>query len=64
MKVYYNRETGEVFETRGDALEDAREQYDFGDPTNMLTYLGFPNDELPYIEIEEGRLEKLFEAFG
>ncbi len=64
MKVYYNRETGEIFETRKDALQDARELYDFGDPTNMFTYLGFPNDELPYIEIEEERLNSLLKAFG
>ena len=64
MKVFYNRETGEIFETRDAAIEDAREQYDFGDPTNMLTYLGFPNDELPYIEIEERQLKALFAAFG
>lgn len=63
MKVYYNRETGEVFETRAAALEDAAEQYDFGDETNMFTYLGFPNDELPYIEIEEEQLNALFAAF-
>lgn len=63
MKVYYNRETGEVFETRTAALEDAAEQYDFGDETNMFTYLGFPNDELPYIEIEEEQLNALFAAF-
>ena len=64
MKVYYNRETGEVFETRAAALADAGEQYDFGDPTNMFTYLGFPNDELPYIEIEEEKLNGLLRAFG
>ena len=61
--VYYNRDTGEVFKTREAALLDASEQYDFGDPTNMFTYLGFPNDELPYIEIEEEQLNKLFAAF-
>ena len=63
MLVYYNRETGEVFDTRESALADAAEQYDFGDPTNMFTYLGFPNDELPYIEIEEKQLDALFAAF-
>ena len=63
MLVYYNRETGEVFESRKDALDDAAAQYDFGDPTNMLSYLGFPNDELPYIEIEEEQLNALFAAF-
>lgn len=64
MRVYYNMETGEVFETRAAALADAGEQYDFGDPTNMMTYLGFPNDELPYIEIEEEQLNMLARAFG
>lgn len=61
--VYYNRETGELFDTREDALLDAAEQYDFGDPTNMLTYLGFPNDELPYIAIEWGTFKQLQETF-
>lgn len=64
MKVYYNRETGEVFETKAAALADAGEQYDFGDPTNMFTYLGFPNEELPYIEIEEETLAELIRLFG
>ena len=63
MKVFYNRETGEIFETRAAALADAAEQYDLGDETNMFTYLGFPNDELPYIEIEERTLNELFAAF-
>lgn len=61
--VYYNRDTGEVFETRAAALADAAEQYDFGDETNAVTYMGFPNEELPYIEIEEERLNALFAAF-
>ena len=61
--VYYNTETGEVFDTRAEALADAGEQYDFGDPTNIITYLGFPNDELPYIEIEEEQLDMLSRAF-
>lgn len=64
MKVYYNRDTGEVFETRAAALADAEEQYDFGDPTNMFTYLGFPNDELPYVEVDEETLRNLFKLFG
>lgn len=64
MKVYYNRETGEVFETKAAALADAGEQYDFGDPTNMFTYLGFPNEELPYIEVEEETLAELVRQFG
>ena len=63
MKVYYNRETGEVFETREAAIADAAEQYDFGDETNVVTYMGFPNEELPYIEIEEEQLNRLFSAF-
>lgn len=62
--VYYNRETGEVFDTRSAAIADAGEQYDFGDPTNIITYLGFPNDELPYIEVEWGKLKHAFELFG
>lgn len=64
MKVYYNRETGEIFETKAAALADAGEQYDFGDPTNMFTYLGFPNEELPYIEVEEETLTELVRQFG
>ena len=62
--VFYNRETGEVFETRAAALADAAEQYDFCDETNMFTYLGFPNEELPYIEVEESVLNELFRLFG
>lgn len=62
--VYYNRETGEVFDTRSAAIADAGEQYDFGDETNFVTYMGFPNDELPYIEIPWGELKRLFELFG
>lgn len=62
--VWYNRETGEVFGTIGDAMEDAAELYDFGDETNFITYLGFPNEELPYIEIEWGQLKRITSAFG
>ena len=62
--VYYNRETGEVFGTKAEALADAADEYDFGDPTNIITYLGFPNDELPYIEVEYGKLKRMFELFG
>jgi hypothetical protein len=61
--VFYNRETGEVFDTREAAIADANEQYDFGDETNYITYLGFPNNVLPYIEIEWGTLKKLQAAF-
>lgn len=61
--VWYNRETGEIFETRDAALQDAAEQYDFGDPTNALTYYGFPNDELPYIEVDEDVLRDLARRF-
>lgn len=63
MKVYYNRETGEIFETREAAIEDAHDLYDFGDETSYITYLGFPNDELPYIEVEERQLRALMKAF-
>jgi len=63
MKVFYNRETGEIFETREAAVDDAHDLYDFGDETNAVTYLGFPNDELPYIEIEERQLRALMKAF-
>lgn len=61
--VYYNRETGEVFDTCEAAMADAAELYDFGDETNAVTYMGFPNVELPYIEIEEAQLNALFETF-
>lgn len=50
--IYMNNDTGEMFETKEEAIEDAREQYDFGEPTNFVTYMGFPNEALPYIEIE------------
>lgn len=62
--VWYNRETGEVFDSIEDAMEDAAEQYDYGDETNFITYMGFPNDELPYIEIEWGQLRKVLDTFG
>lgn len=62
--VWYNHETGEIFDTREEAMADAAELFDFGDPTNYLTYLGFPNDELPYIEVEEGQMNALLNAFG
>jgi len=62
--VWYNRETGEIFDTREDAMQDAAEQYDFGDETNFITYLGFPNDELPYIEVEEDAMRDLIDKFG
>lgn len=64
MIVYYNRETGEVFSSREAAMLDAAEQYDFGDETNMVTYMGFPNEELPYIAIKEETLDELFRVFG
>ena len=64
MNVIYNRETGEVFTSREAALLDAAEQYDFGDPTNAMTYMGFPNEELPYIEIDDKALGELFRVFG
>lgn len=57
--VWYNRETGEVFDTIGDAMEDAAELYDFGDPTNAATW-----DDMPYIEIEWGQLKKVLGTFG
>lgn len=43
MLVYQNIETGEIFETREAAVEDAEELYDYGDPTNPIAF-----DELPY----------------
>lgn len=42
---WQNTDTGEVFDTKADAIRDARENYDYGDPTNPI---GF--DELPYVE--------------
>lgn len=62
--VWYDKETGEIFETKEDAMRDAAEQFDFGDETNYLTYLGFPNDELPYIEVDEDILRDLLDKFG
>ena len=63
MKIYYNRDTGEVFESKRAAMLDAREQYDFGDSTNFVTYLGFPNDVLPYIELDRKQYDALAAAF-
>ena len=62
--MFYNRDTGEVFQTRAEAMQDAAEQYDFGDETNFVTYMGFPNEELPYIEVEDEQWERLVRAFG
>jgi len=62
--MFYNRDTGEVFESRAAAVQDAAEQYDFGDETNFVTYMGFPNEELPYIEIEDGQWARLAAAFA
>lgn len=62
--MFYNRDTGECFETRAEAMQDAAEQYDFGDETNIVTYMGFPNDALPYIEIEDEQWDALVRAFG
>lgn len=62
--VFYNRETGEVFDRIEEAIADARDCYDFGDPTNPITYLGFPNDELPYIVVDPEKFGKLCKVFG
>lgn len=57
--MFYNRDTGEVFETKREAVRDAVEQYDYGDPTNPVTW-----DDLPYIEIEDKQWDALVRAFG
>lgn len=62
--IWYNRDTGEVFDTMAEAMQDAAEQYDFGDETNCVTYMGFPNDALPYIEVEKEAFEHLVKLFG
>ena len=62
--VYYNTETGEVFESRAAAIADAGENYDFGDETNAVTYMGFPNECLPYVELTDGQWSGLVRAFG
>ena len=38
MFVYQNRECGNVHITLRDALEEAREMYDFGDDCNCVTF--------------------------
>lgn len=58
-KVYYNTDTGEVFDALEDAVQDAREQYDYGDPTNAATWA-----DMPYIELEERQWNMLVEKFG
>ena len=57
--MFYNRDTGEVFQTRAEAMQDAAEQYDFGDPTNAATWF-----DLPYVEIEDEQWALLSAAFG
>lgn len=44
--IYMNRETGEVFLTKDDMLEDFRLEYDGGDPTNPATWEDY-YDEIP-----------------
>lgn len=44
--VWQNTDTGEVFDSKQAAIEDAAEQYDYGDPTNPVRF-----EDLPYIEI-------------
>lgn len=44
--IWQNTETGEVFDSKQAAIEDAAELYDYGDPTNAATW-----DDMPYIEI-------------
>lgn len=36
--VYINKQTGEVFLTKKEMLEDFRFEYDGGDPTNPATW--------------------------
>lgn len=57
--MFYNRDTGEIFETRAAAMADAAELYDFGDETNAATW-----DDMPYIEVEEETMRALARAFG
>ena len=48
--VWQNTDTGEVFDSKQAAIEDAAELYDYGDPTNAATW-----DDMPYIEIRSAR---------
>ena len=57
--VYYNTDTGEVFDTKADAVQDAREQYDYSDPTNAAAW-----EDMPYVEIDERNWKHLSELFG
>lgn len=57
--MFYNRDTGEIFETRAAAMADAAELYDFGDETNAATWA-----DMPYIEVEEETMRALARAFG
>lgn len=43
-----NTETLEVFDTLDAAIEDAEELYDYGDPTNPVTWA-----DMPYVEVEK-----------
>lgn len=38
MKMLMDRQTGEVFDTFAKAYEYAKENYDYGDDTNVLTF--------------------------
>ena len=43
--IYINKETGEVFRSYKAMLEDWREKYDGGDPTNPIPYTEYYNEE-------------------
>ena len=38
LKEYMDRQTGEVFDTFAKAYEYAKENYDYGDDTNVITF--------------------------
>lgn len=57
--MYYNQQTGEVFDTLRAAMQDAAELYDFGDPTNAATWA-----DMPYIELTDKQWNELVAVFG
>lgn len=56
--IWENTDTGELFNTFEDALQDARENYDYGDPTNAATWA-----DMPYVEYDEDWFDKQLDAW-
>lgn len=57
--IWENTDTGEIFNSFEDAVRDAREQYDYGDPTNAVTWA-----DMPYVEYDEDWFDKQLDAWS